>query len=52
MVQKSKEWVDTLLPGTPLNSALGKALGYCTRQWPKLVRFCKRQEVAPLIAVP
>jgi transposase len=37
VVQKFKEWVDTLLPATPPNSALGKALGYCTRQWPKLV---------------
>lgn len=26
MVQKLKEWVDTLLPRTPPNSALGKAL--------------------------
>jgi transposase len=38
-VQMFKEWVDTLLPGTPPNSALGKAFGYCIRQWPKLVRF-------------
>jgi hypothetical protein len=25
-------WVDELLPGTPPNSALGKALGYTSRQ--------------------
>jgi transposase len=45
VVQKFKEWVDTLLPGTPPNSALGKALGYCTRQWPKLVLFLDHAEV-------
>jgi transposase len=45
VVRKFKEWVDTLLPGTPPNSALGKALGYCTRQWPKLVRFLDHGEI-------
>jgi transposase len=45
VVQKFKEWVDTLLPGTPPNSALGKAFGYCTRQWPKLVRFLDHGEI-------
>jgi len=37
VMEKFKEWVDTLLPATPPNSALGKALGYCTRQWPKMI---------------
>lgn len=45
VVEKFKEWVDKLLPGTPPNSALGKALGYCTRQWPKLVSFLDHAEV-------
>jgi hypothetical protein len=45
VVQKFKQWVDTLLPGTPPNSALGKALGYCTRQWPKLALFLEHGEV-------
>ena len=45
VVKKFKEWVDTLLPATPPNSALGKALGYCTRQWPKLVLFLEHGEV-------
>ena len=45
VVQKFKEWVDMLLPGTPPNSALGKAVGYCTRQWPKLVLFLEHGEV-------
>ena len=38
IMEKFKAWVDDLLPGTPPNSALGKALGYTSRQWPKLVR--------------
>lgn len=36
VVEQFKEWVDQLLPGTPPNSALGKAFGYCTR----LVEVC------------
>ena len=32
VVKSLKEWVDTLPPRTPPNSALGKALAYCTRQ--------------------
>jgi hypothetical protein len=44
LVKKFKEWVDTLLPGTPPNSALGKALAYCVRQWPKLVLFLEHGE--------
>jgi len=38
ILEKFKAWVDDLLPGTPPMSALGKALGYTSRQWPKLVR--------------
>ncbi len=38
ILEKFKAWVDQLLPGTPPNCALGKALGYTSRQWPKLVR--------------
>jgi transposase IS66 family protein/transposase IS66-like protein len=44
-VKKFKDWVDTLLPGTPPNSALGKALAYCERQWPKLVLFLEHADV-------
>ena len=40
-----KQWVDDLLPGTPLQSALGKALAYATNQWPKLVRHLEHGEV-------
>jgi transposase len=32
VVDEFKQWVDALLPGTPPNSALGKAFSYCTRQ--------------------
>lgn len=45
VVEKFKEWIEQLLPGTPPNSALGKALGYATRQWPKLVLFLAHAEV-------
>jgi transposase len=45
LLEKFKAWVDELLPGTPPNSALGKALGYATRQWPKLVRHLDHPEI-------
>lgn len=45
VVHAFKAWVDTLLPGTPPNSALGKALGYCTRQWPKMILFLEHGEI-------
>ena len=40
-----KEWADTLLPGVPPTSALGKALSYTVKQWPKLVRHLEHPEV-------
>ncbi len=45
ILEKFKAWIDELLPGTPPNSALGKALGYATRQWPKLVRHLDHPEI-------
>jgi len=45
ILEKFKAWVDELLPGTPPNSALGKALGYTSRQWPKLVRHLDHPEM-------
>jgi transposase len=42
---KFKAWVDELLPGTPPNSALGKALGYTHRQWEKLSRYADHPDV-------
>jgi transposase len=45
VMDKFKEWVDKLLPGTPPNSALGKALAYTTRQWPKLVLHLEHGDV-------
>jgi transposase len=45
ILEKFKAWVDELLPGTPPNSALGKALGYTSRQWPKLVRHLEHGEI-------
>jgi transposase len=45
ILEKFKAWVDELLPGTPPNSALGKALGYSSRQWQKLVRHLDHPEI-------
>jgi len=40
-----KRWVEELLPGVPPQSALGKALAYTTKQWPKLVRHLEHPDV-------
>jgi hypothetical protein len=45
LLQKFKAWVEDLLPGTPPNSALGKALGYTHRQWDKLARYVDHPDV-------
>jgi len=45
ILEKFKAWIDQLLPATPPNSALGKALGYATRQWPKLIRHVDHPEI-------
>jgi transposase len=37
--------VAQLLPGVAPKSALGKALSYTTKQWPKLVRYLKHPEM-------
>ena len=37
--------MDELLPGTPPESALGKALGCTTRQWPKFVRHLDHPDI-------
>jgi transposase/DNA-binding transcriptional regulator YdaS (Cro superfamily) len=40
-----RRWVEDLLPGVPPQSALGKALAYTTKQWPKLVRHLEHPDV-------
>jgi transposase len=45
VLEQFKAWVDQLLPGTPPNSALGKALGYTVRQWSKLTRYLEHGEI-------
>jgi transposase len=40
-----RRWVEDLLPGVPPQSALGKALAYTTKQWPKLVRHLEHPGV-------
>jgi transposase len=47
VVKQFKGWIDTLLPGTRPNSALGKAFAYCVRQWPRLVLFLEHTD-API----
>ncbi len=45
ILEKFRAWIDDLMPGTPPMSALGKALGYAHRQWPKLVRHLDHAEI-------
>jgi transposase len=45
ILEQFKAWVDKLFPGTPPSSALGKALSYTTRQWPKLIRHLQHAEI-------
>lgn len=45
VLEQFKAWVYELLPGTPPNSALGKALAYTTRQWAKLTRYLQHAEI-------
>ena len=40
-----KDWVEKLLPGVPPASALGKALSYTVKQWPKLARHLEHPEL-------
>jgi transposase len=40
-----KDWVETLRPGVPPTSSLGKALSYTMNQWPKLVRHLDHPEL-------
>ena len=40
-----KQWADKLVPGVPPTSALGKALSYTVKQWPKLMRHLEHPEV-------
>ena len=41
-----KDWVDKLLPGVPPAGALGKALSYTVKQWPKLIRHLEHPEAS------
>lgn len=45
VMEQFKSWVDELVPATPAKSALGQALGYTARQWPKLVKFLDHPEM-------
>lgn len=45
VMEQFKVWVEQLVPATPAKSALGQALGYTARQWPKLVKFLDHPEM-------
>jgi transposase len=40
-----RDWLDKVLPTAPPSSALGQALGYLHRQWPRLVRYIARGDL-------
>ncbi len=42
-----KQWLDTIGPGVPPKSALGKAIGYSLSQWPKLIRYLDFPNIPP-----
>ena len=37
-----KAWLEKYQPGVPPNSALGKAMAYLAKFWPKLIRYVER----------
>ncbi len=37
-----KAWLEKYQPGVPPNSALGKAMAYLVKFWPKLIRYVER----------
>ncbi len=39
MLDEFKAWLDKSVNQVPPKSAVGKAIGYSLRQWPKLVRY-------------
>ena len=39
LIEKFKQWLDELYPTTLPQSPLGKAMNYCIKLWPGLIRF-------------
>jgi transposase len=42
-----KQWLDEVGPGVTPTSALGKAIAYTIKQWPKLIRYLDHPEMPP-----
>jgi transposase len=42
-----KKWLDEVGPGVTPTSALGKAIAYTIKQWPKLIRYLGHPEMPP-----
>jgi len=42
-----KKWLDEVGPGVTPTSALGKAIAYTIKQWPKLIRYLDHPEIPP-----
>ena len=40
-----RKWLDEVLPTVPPSSALGQALGYLHRQWPRLLHYIARGDL-------
>ena len=45
LLNELKEWLDKSLLQIPPKTALGKAVGYCLNQWPKLIRYVEDGEL-------
>lgn len=45
VLDELRRWLDQVLPTVPPSSALGQALGYLHRQWPRLIRCIDRGDL-------
>lgn len=45
MLDELRSWLDRTPPTVPPTSALGQALGYLHRQWPRLVGYVERGDL-------
>ena len=37
-------WLDVNIPRTPPKGALGEAMAYMDKYWPRLIRYCERSD--------
>ena len=45
VLDELRGWLDRVLPTVPPSAALGQALGYLHRQWPRLIRYIERGDL-------